>query len=526
MIVPRAWLRSWSIVVAALLVGACASMPPASSDASTATLTFVHFSDLHEMLPGAGGRIGGIARLATVVERERRSRESVLVTLGGDYLSPSALSTARVDGEPLAGRQVVSALNLLGVDWATFGNHEFDLTEAAFRARMAETRFGVVSTNVLDGSGRIFSPALPSVIATVKSRGRDLRIGLVGLTIDFTVKPYVRYLPAVEAARTQIAAMAGKTDAIVVLSHLGLSGELAVAEAIPEVDLILGGHEHENFNLRRGPAQTTIAKGDSNAKSTVIATLTFGAPGVRPSVSARVEPLDERVRPQPAMESEVRRWTEMAFAAFRRDGFNPEAPVAVVPEALDGRDATVRVRPGNLTEIITAAINREAAGVDVAILNGGSIRIDDVIQAGTITEYDIIRVLPFGGAVVRAQFDGALLTDVLDAGLANQGSGGYLHPRGATRADGVWRVGGQPIDPKRRYTVAVPEYLLTGGEARMKFLTRTNPQVHDVKDLGDIRTAVINELKARFPARKTSGRPPTPFPSPPSTGIPIHAPGW
>lgn len=515
------------LFVAALLAAgvACASMPAAPAGTlAPAAVTIVHFSDMHEMLAGANGRLGGIARVATVVDRERRAREGVLVTLGGDYLSPSALSTARVDGQPLAGRQAVAALNLLGVDWATFGNHEFDLSEEAFRARLAETRFGLVSANVTDGNGQRFAPAVPSAISTVKTGGRTVRIGFIGLTIDFTIKPYVKYLPAIEAARGQVAALAGKTDAIVALAHLGLPGDLALAEAVPEIDLILGGHEHENVILRRGPGFTTIAKGDSNAKAVVIATLEFA--GGRADVAVRVEQMNEGVPPQPAMEAEVRRWTTAAFNAFRRDGFDPEKVVATVPEALDGRDSTVRVRPGNLTDLITAAMAREAGHVDVPILNGGSIRIDDVLLAGPVTEYDIIRVLPFGGKILKAAFDGQLLIDVLNAGVANQGTGGYLHPRGAVREGGEWRVGGRPVDPGRRYTVAVPEYLLTGGETRLNFLTRTNPQVHDVQELSDIRQAVMAELKARYPSPVVTATRLRPVPRRLSVESLLRAPGW
>ena len=239
------------------------------------------------MVASAGGRMGGVARVATVVRRERARGGGVLVTLGGDFLSPSALSTARVDGQPLAGRQAVSALNLLGVDWGTFGNHEFDLDEEPFRARLGEIRFGMVSSNVTDNSGRAFAPAMPSAIATVKVGGRTVRLGLVGLTIDFTIKPYVRYLPAVEAARTQLAALAGKTDALVAITHLSFAGDVALAEALPEIDLILGGHEHDNIIARRGRAATTIVKADSNGKSAAIVTMEFPADGGRPSSRAR-----------------------------------------------------------------------------------------------------------------------------------------------------------------------------------------------------------------------------------------------
>ena len=504
---------------------ACATLPdtPAVPRGAPA-VTIVHFNDMHEMVAGAAGHLGGIARLSTVVRRERARNSPVLVTLGGDFLSPSAIATARVDGEPLAGRQAVAVLNQLGVDWATFGNHEFDLPEGAFRTRLSEITFGLVSSNVTDAAGRPFTPAVPSTIVTVRAGGRDLRLGIVGLTVDFTIQPYVRYRPAVEAAREQIRTFAGKTDAIIALSHLGLPGDTALAEALPEIDLVLGGHEHDNYILRRGSAFSTLVKADSNAKSAAIVTLTFPAPGARPVIQARIEHLNASIPPDPAMEAEVRRWTATAFAAFARDGFSPERVVANLPEALDGRDSTVRMRPGNLTDLITAAIQRVASPVDLSIVNGGSIRIDDLLAAGPITEYDIIRILPFGGEVLRAEVTGDLLIQTLDAGVVNQGTGGYLHPRGARRVDGDWRLHDQAIDPERWYRVALPEYLLTGAELRMPFLVRTSPRVRNVTGLGDIRQAVIAELKARYAAN--AGLRLTPVRPRRAAGSLLHAPGW
>jgi 5'-nucleotidase len=154
-----------------------------------------------------------------------------------------------------------------------------------------------------------------------------------------------------------------------------------------------------------------------------------------------------------------------------------------------------------LTDLITASFDREAGGVDVAILNGGSVRIDDVIQAGPVTEYDVLRILPFGGHVTRAAIDGALLRSVLDVGLTNRGSGGFLHARGATRAGSQWTIAGKPLDVSARYTVAMTDFLMGGGETNLGFLTRTNPAVHDVRDLRDVRQALIEEIRAQYLSR-------------------------
>src|SRR5262249_28568351 len=157
----------------------------------------------------------------------------------------------------------------------------------------------------------------------------------------------------------------------------------------------------------------------------------------------------------PAVEAVARRWTGAAFDAFRKSGFTPEKVIATTTEALDGRESTVRNRPGRLTDLITAAFVREAGGADVALLHGGSIRIDDQLPAGPVTEYDTIRILPFGGTVARATFDGSLLASVLDTGLRNAGIGGYLQTRGVSRQGDHWLVGTAPLDPNARYRVAI-----------------------------------------------------------------------
>lgn len=463
-----------------------------------AVLTIVHLNDVYEINPVEGGRSGGMARVATVVSQLKRTNAPVLVTLGGDYLSPSALGTARVNGEALAGRQMVDVLNVVGLQLATLGNHEFDVSEAAFKARMSEQKFTLVVSNVTDAQGQPFANTVRSAIVPVKVGGRTLRIGVLGVIIDSTVKPWVKYLPPIETAKSVVAELSGKVDAIVALTHLSLAGDGELAVAVPEIDLILGGHEHENWLLRRGPHFTPIIKADANVRSLAIVSMSFGAKGTRPLVNARLQVIDDQIKALPAVDALVKKWTTVAFDAFRRDGFTPETPVVTLTDSLDGREATVRNREGKLTQLIANALKHEAKA-DIGIFNGGSVRIDDVLTPGPMTEYDVIRVLPFGGKVVRASFDGALLAKVLDQGLGNQRTGGYLHSSdGAVRTMDGWVINGVPLDPAKRYIVGISDFLLTGGETNLAYLTRTNPGVHDVEELRDIRKAMIDELKSIY----------------------------
>ena len=496
-------MRTLPTLTAVLLALLLALAPGRSTAAEQTTppveLTLVHANDVYEIQPVEGGRYGGPARMATVAADLKRAGGPVLVTLGGDYLSPSALGTARVDGQPLAGRQMVEVLGALGLDWTTLGNHEFDVSEERFRAHLGEAKFGIVSSNVVDGNGQPFAGLQTSAVVPVQAGGRTLRIGLVGLTIDSNRKPWVRYHDPVESAREQVAKLRGKTDAIIALTHLSLARDSALAAAVPEIDLILGGHEHENWHIFRGPKFVPIVKADANFRSLAIVTLRFAAPGTRPTVTTRMQLVDDSIPADQAVAAVADRWTEVGFAAFRKDGFTPERVIAVSDEPLDGLEATVRNRPGRLTALIAQAMQREAKGADAAVFNGGSVRIDDVLPAGPVTEYDILRILPFGGKVVAATLDGALLTRVLDIGVHNQGLGGYLHSAGITWENGVWQVGGKPVDPAGRYRVALTDFLLSGGEVNLGFLTRDNPQVRDVVELRDIRRVLIEELAAAWP---------------------------
>lgn len=469
-----------------------------SSAQAPAVVTFVHFADMHEINALEGGQVGGVSRVATILGELRRRQAPVIATLGGDYLSPSAIGTASVDGEPLEGRHAVAVLNTLGLDWATFGNHEFDVSESGLRARIKESRFRVVSSNVTDAKGNPFPGTVRSALIPVRARARQLRLGLIGLTIDANPQPWVRYLPSIQAAREQIQTFTGRADAVIALTHQSLAQDQELVAQLPEIDLVLGGHEHENWLLRRGPNLTPIVKADANARSVAVITMTFGSPKSRPTTAARLQLLDSRIVQEPTVEAEVRRWTTAALDGFRRDGFALETTIATTTEPLDGREGTVRNRPGRLTDLILAGFVREVGGADVGILNGGSVRIDDMLQPGSITEYDTIRILPFGGKVLKASFDGSLLAAVLEVGVRNKGTGGYLQTWGVTREGTQWLVQGRPLDPAARYVVALPDFLLTGRETNLSFLTRTNPAAHDVQEFRDVRRALIEELRAAY----------------------------
>jgi 5'-nucleotidase/UDP-sugar diphosphatase len=472
--------------------------PGSARGSSVVSLAFIHMNDVYELTPVSGGAEGGLARVATLRRRLRAENPNTYTVLAGDLLNPSALSTATVGGQRLAGRQMVDVMNALGLDYATFGNHEFDLSQEALTQRLAESKFTWFSSNVTLADGRAFANVPPNVVFSARNdAGREVRVGLFGVTVNSNPASYVAYRDPIEVAREQVASLRGQVDLIVAVTHLNLDGDIQLVQQVPEIDVVLGGHEHENAQVARGSDFTPIFKADANARTVYVHQLRYDTGTKNLERESTLERVTPELADEPTVAQAVERWVNAAFDGFRAQGFEPMNTVATTSEPLDGRESSVRNFPTRLTDLIAAGMLHAAPGTELAIFNGGSIRIDDVLPPGKVTEYDIIRTLPFGGTVLSAQMSGSLLQRTLDQGRANAGTGGYLQLANVARPPGgdQWVVNGAPLDPARSYRVATNDFLLSGRETKLDFLTRDNPEVSGVTEHGDIRKALIAELR-------------------------------
>lgn len=490
---PRVKLRSW---VSLLFLILCGCGGPA---AENVPVTILQINDVYEISPVQGGKEGGIARLATLRQELAREDPNTFLILAGDVFSPSALGTAVVDGQPVAGAQMVAALNAAGLNYATFGNHEFDLKEDQFRRRLAESHAVWFSGNVRDADGKLFDRVKDYVIFSAHGpKGGAVRIGLIGLTIDSTKQPWVTYLDPLAVARQQAKELRPQVDVLIAVTHLSLEQDQQIAAAVPELDLILGGHEHENWQLHRGTHFTPIFKADANARSAYIHRLVYDTANRKLHLDSTLRRITGEIAEEPETAKIVKEWTDRAFQAFRAAGFEPAQVVAQSAVSLDGRESSVRNRSTALTDLIGRAMLREWPLADAAIFNAGSIRIDDEIPPGPITQYDVIRILPFGGKILGVEMKGHLLARVLEAGRKNLGRGGFLQTANleASAGGSGWLLAGKPLDPKKTYRIAIADFLMSGGEQGIEFLTRKAGGVGAVTTLRDIRLAVIDEMKA------------------------------
>lgn len=459
----------------------------AVADDGKITVTLLQLNDVYEISPLDKGKFGGFARIASLRNQLAKENPNTYTLLAGDFLSPSAIGTLSYEGKGIRGRQMVELMNAVPVDLVTFGNHEFDLSEAALTDRINESNFTWISANILHKTSNTIIPFarkkndssqafLPAVIKNfTDADGTNFSIGFLGLTLHTPGLRYVMYEDFLAAAGRTIDMLKGRCDIIVALTHLELKDDKQLAEKYPEVSFIIGGHEHENSYTRVG--NTFIAKADANAKTAYVHSVEFDRNSKKLDVHSRLVVINEAIEDDAAVSALVNKWNRRADSALLAKGIVPCEPVANLPEPFDGRELSVRTKKTNLTHAVAAAMSNAAKEFkpDFSMYNGGSIRLDDVLQ-GSITQYDLFRVLPFGGTVVMAQMRGSLIDSLLTISDTSKGNGCFLqHDRVTRRSDSTWLINNQKIVRSKIYRVAVSDFLVSGGEPRMSFLKQGYP---------------------------------------------------
>jgi 2',3'-cyclic-nucleotide 2'-phosphodiesterase (5'-nucleotidase family) len=476
------------LILLALWAIACnPARQAATRDDGQIEIVFLQLNDVYEIAP-LGDNTGGLARVAALRQELLSKNPNTITVLAGDFISPSVTGSLRYEGRRIRGRQMVETLNALGLDWVVFGNHEFDYNLEDLQARLDESNFTWLGANArlkTDDQLQPFFKNRPTgkapcpdnlVVSLTDADGTSLRLGAFGILIDSGRKPWVAYSNPDSIARVQVAMLKDRADLVVGLTHRNFDEDLALAAALPEVPLWMGGHDHDHRIEKVGAA--TVAKADANARTVYIHTLRYNKKTRQTSLQSELRRIDAKLPEEPQTAAVVARWERIKNNALLEDGIRADQKLVELKEPLDCRESAVRHRQLPVGRLITGAmLAASKPPADCAILNSGSIRVDDVLS-GWITEVDVVRMLPFGGPFIEADMRGDFLKRVLDAGRGNKGSGGYLQLNGAqwdeTRQG--WLIGAEALDPQRVYRVALPNFLLTGDEKNMDFLkTTVNP---------------------------------------------------
>lgn len=475
---------------------------------------FVQANDVYEIAPLANGKTGGMARVATIKKQYKQVNPNTFLVMAGDFLSPSAYNSLKYQGNAIRGKQMVEAMNAAGFDLVTFGNHEFDIKEKELQDRINESAFQWVSSNCFhkgagitaafqkEIAGKTLAVPKTYILSLKDADGTRAKIGFIGLTLPFNKADYVGYIEPLSIAKQLYASLKDSCDAVVAITHQSVEDDKKLAAEIPGLAAILGGHEHDMRFEKVG--NIYITKAHANARSVYIVKLLIDKKNKSTVVTPQLKNLDETVALDSTVNTVVKKWIDIADASYAALGFHSKQIVMESGEPLDGRETEVRSKPTTLTKLITDAMSFACPQADVVLMNAGSIRVDDILYP-PVSQYDIIRTLPFGGYIREADMKGRLLLQVLEAGRKNTGIGGFLQ-FGKVQynpVSGKWSIGNEPVGEDKIYRVALSDFLLTGKEANLDFLNPQNADIVKVYEAvtatedgrSDIRLAVVQYLQ-------------------------------
>ena len=404
-----------------------------------------------------------LPRLKRLVQHhaEALPADSFIVTLAGDFIAPSILSSLD------KGVGMLDCLNAVPITHVTFGNHEDDVGTRELKKRVLEFKGTWINTNM-----PAFTPALPThqILEVASPGGRTIRVGLLGLLAH---QPSL-YQPgafgghpiepvneaAVRWARRLI--QEEGCACVIPITHQDLPDDLELARMArePRFPIVIAGHDHEV--VIEEVDGSWVIKAGANAANAVIVDLVWpaaappeGTPDL-PVVTVKLEELS--VYPEdPAMRARV----DGHLKVVR--GLDKATLVHLEPgEQLSS--VGMKARQTSLGTLLCSRI-RDALAADCCFINSGGVRGEHEYQE-RFTYADLRSALPYANEVGVVRMPGRVIRDAVASSrsLAREDSSGYLQVDDGMIVEGdvVKTIGGAPLDPDREYRIATVLGLLGG----------------------------------------------------------------
>jgi 2',3'-cyclic-nucleotide 2'-phosphodiesterase (5'-nucleotidase family) len=471
---------------------------PACSGHQYADLTILHLNDTHGfILPQIDKSVdmktpvGGAAYLAFMIEEQRAANpKGTLLLSSGDMFQGTPISNV------FRGKPILDIMNYLRFDAMALGNHEFDWGQKTLIDLASDAQFPFLSANLFGLNGRTPAWLKPYVIL----RRSGLRIAVIGITTpetSYTTKPdNVRGLIFTDPDGILpglIRQVRKDADLIILLTHLGLDDDKALAAKVSGIDAIVGGHSHTAINKPVMVNNTIIVQAkcygqylgilklkiDSASKKII----SFNHRGIlKKTLSGPDESFD------PEVACMVDKYNDLIKGEFSK----------VIGETRTDLFRNPRGE-SNLGNLVCDAM-REAAGSQIAFQNSGGIRAN--IPQGKITLEQVFTVLPFDNDIIGMDLTGEQIRAILEQNVSREY--GILQVSGLkvvydpNRSIGFRvveaKVGDHILDPAKVYRVAINDFLASGGDRFNLF-----KQGRNVVYAGAVRDAFKDYLKAHSP---------------------------
>jgi 5'-nucleotidase / UDP-sugar diphosphatase len=413
------------------------------------TFTILHTNDLHSSFIGMGpssdyspfelnndNTIGGYARLGGLINQRRDIRNkqgAVLVLDAGDYSmgTPFGAATRETGGE-------LQIMARMGYDATTLGNHDFDLGAKGLGESIeAAVKCGFVvpiiasNTNLDAKDSTLFDLqklARDGYILPYKVIDRDgIRFGIFGLlgkeaTFYTSGAGAVKFTDAIETAMTIVRILRDslKVDVVVCISHGGLErdangkytdgDDIRLAEAVPGIDIVIGGHSHTALQDPILIDNHTIVV-QAGKQSENLGELVMIMEGGKPRFQSwNLYPVDDAVLGDKKIAEEIEKLKPgVNKDIFESRGYSIDQPLAIIPKDLP--NTFTDIAAGTILANLITDSFRSATKADIGFTCNGLMRAGFKYgKTGVQTVYDVFAVAPLGAGVVDSTAGSALVT--------------------------------------------------------------------------------------------------------------------
>lgn len=425
----------------------CLCLSACSLTSKETTIVIYSTNDMH-------AQIDNYAKVAAFLENERTKHPNILVLSGGDMFSGNPV----VDQHEEKGSPIIELMNRCGYQFAAIGNHEFDYGQENLQRCMDDADFEMLCAN-MEADPQTVQFKQPKPYARLEMDG--IQIAILGL-VEVSESRTGELHPAAHPARLKgikfqhpiesalpYKHLREECDVFIALTHIGHKSDIELAQAMPELDIIVGGHTHTRID-------STLIVNDVLINQAEAYLNHIGKTTIRLVNKQIKEKTFELIDISMLKE-------ESADVKEQIQRYYDESPLHQVL-AETARPFEGRHPLGNL---MTDAF-REIHSFDIAFQNWGGIRIKEHPK-GDITMNDVFRLDPFGNNLVVFEMTTDELRDLLrnsyrpyskQVDLIPSGLKYQIHTReGKATHISLTDEKGNPLDENRRYKVGMNNYI-------------------------------------------------------------------
>lgn len=456
------------LLIVALFIFDCSPSAKLTQQSSTASFTILHWNDFHaqnvpmkitrKTVSGSDTTyyVGGTATLLGYIDSLRQGRSDIALLNAGDDFQGTPISSITY------GRSQIELMNIISPDAMTLGNHEFDYGIDSLRVNIGRAQYPIVCANVFDS---VASTTLVPPYTVVSVAG--VKLGVIGLTPPdleiLIIKNILRGFPLIDVNHALDDAIKElrikhQPDLVVVLSHMGLDKDTALAARRNDIDVIVGGHTHTAIFTPIKKNRTIIVQAGSRGQYLGKLDLLLDLTGdsVVSYSGKLVETRVDAVTPNPVAAAKVQELESMVDVAL-----NEVIGMLVAPwDRKAGRAEESNI--GNWE----CDVVRLVASTDIAFLNSAGIRKN--LDVGPIKGRDIWEINPFGNTLVTFKVQGKKLREVMEfhTGVSGreflQVSGlKYVYDSSKPKGERLisLEVGGNPVVDTAWYSISTNNYV-------------------------------------------------------------------